>query len=193
VPPSHWTARFGCDARTLAEAVTETDYSDELIAALTEAAGRHTDANWLAELLRLTLAKNPPSEPKGHGAVMELVNAAPIAARERLIWQALESLNETSFPLALVLLNSSGADWSPELTRRAFELLAQCVRTDVQSYSLPHNTFAVWGRRAHIETALAEIERVDTGCPDPSPWRNAVEALKEIIGFRAAMRQELSK
>jgi len=193
VPPSHWTTRFGCDARTLAEAVTETDYSDELIAALTEAAGRHTDANWLAELLRLTLAKNPPSEPKGHGAVMELVNAAPIAARERLIWQALESLNETSFPLALVLLNSSGADWSPELTRRAFELLAQCVRTDVQSYSLPHNTFAVWGRRAHIETALAEIERVDGRCPDPSPWRNAVEALKEIIGFRAAMRQELSK
>jgi hypothetical protein len=193
VPPSHWTTRFGCDARTLVEAVTETDYSDELMAALTEAAGRHADENWLAELLRLTLAKNPPSEPKGHGAVMELINGAPVAARERLIWQALESLDETSFTLALVLLNTSGADWSPELTRRAFELLGQRVRTDVQSYSFPHNTLAFWGRHAHLETALAEIERVDAKCPDPSSWRNAVEALKEIIGFRAAMRQELSK
>ena len=193
VPPSHWTKRFGCDARTLVEAVTETDYSDELITALTEAASRHADEAWLAELLRLTLAKTPPSDPKGHNSVMELVNGAPAAARERLLWQALESTNDTSFGLALILLNSSGADWSAQMTRRAFELLGQRVRTESQSYPLPRNTLTVWGQRAHIETALAEIERVDARCPDPSPWRNAVEALKEIIGFRAAMRQELSK
>jgi hypothetical protein len=109
------------------------------------------------------------------------------------MWQALESTDDTSFGLALILLNSSGADWSAQTTRRAFELLGQRVRTESQSYPVPRNTLTVWGQRAHIETARAEIERVDARCPDPSPWRNAVEALKEIIGFRAVMRQELSK
>jgi hypothetical protein len=35
------------------------------------------------------------------------------------------------------------------------------------------------------------MERIEASCPDPSPWRNAVETLKETLGFRAAMRQEL--
>ena len=30
VPPSHWTSRFGCDTRTLLEAVTENEYGAEL-------------------------------------------------------------------------------------------------------------------------------------------------------------------
>jgi len=193
VPPAHWTTRFGCDARTLVEAAMETEYGDELIAAFTEAAGRHAEETWLAELLRLTLAKAPPDEAQGHGSVIELVNQAPTAAREPLIQQVLESSNDASFPLALMLLNTRRADWSPGITQRAFELLGRRVRIEPQAYPFPRNTLTEWGRHAHIETALAEIERVDAKCPDPSPWRNAVEGLKEIIGFRAAMRQELSK
>ena len=188
VPPSHWTSRFGCDARAFVEAVTETDFSWELIAALTQAAARHADEVWLAELLRLALAKVQSNQ---HGAVIELINAASPAARERLISHALESVDAASFDLALTLLSAVGAEWSPETTRRAFELLGQRLRADSKQYAFPRNTFAEWGRYAHLETAVAAIERIDASCPDPSPWRNAVEALKEIIGFRAAMRQEL--
>lgn len=188
VPPSHWTARFGCDARTWVEAAVETEYSAELLWALTQAAGRHADETWLAELLRQALAKQQDNE---ESSVIELIKAAPAATRERLVSQALDSCSVASFPLALTLLSSSGTGWSPETTRRAFELLGQRVRAESQQYALPRNTLLDWGRYAHIDIALTEIERVDASCPDPSPWRNAVEALKEIIGFRAAMRQEL--
>jgi hypothetical protein len=89
------------------------------------------------------------------------------------------------------MLNVSGVDWSPDTTRHAFELLGRRVRAESQQWSFPRNALAEWGRHAHVETAIAEIERVEARCPDPSPWRNAVEALKDIIEFRAAMRQEL--
>lgn len=187
VPPSHWTTRFGCDARTLVEAVVETEYSAELLSALTQAAARHADETWLAELLRQALAKGTHDE----GTVVELINSASFETRARLIRQVLESIGVSSFPLAVTLLSSSGAEWSPQVTRRAFELLAQRLRTESQQYAFPRNTFADWGRYANMETAVAAIEKIDASCPDPSPWRNAVEALKEIIGFRAAMRQEL--
>ena len=193
VPPSHWTSRFGCDARTLLEAVVETEYGAELIAALSQAAGRHADETWLAELLRQSLANHQAAENNTDGLVIELINAAQADTRERLLSQALGSIGVASFPLALTLLSSSGADWSPETTRCAFQLLAARVRAESQQYAFPRNTLTDWGRHAHIETAVADIERIDASCPDPSPWRNAVEALKEIIGFRAAMRQELLK
>jgi hypothetical protein len=190
-PPSHWTIRFDCDARTLVEAVTETEYSAELLSALTQAAGRHADATWLAELLRQALARHHSANTNEDSSVIELINAAPAAVRERLLSQMLESISVASFPLALTLLSSSGTEWSPETTRRAFGLLLQRVRAESQQYAFPRNTLADWGRHAHIDTAAAEIERIDASCPDPSPWRNAVEALKETIGFRSAMRQEL--
>ena len=192
VPPSHWTARFGCDARTLLEAVIETEYSVELISALTQAAGRHADEPWLADLLRQALARQS-TESNADGPVMELISAAPATVRERLLSQALESLNPASFPFALTLLGTTSVAWSPGTTRRAFELLVKRVRAESQQYAFPRNTLLDWGRHADIDTAVADIERIDASCPDPSPWRNAVEALKEIIGFRAAMRQELLK
>jgi hypothetical protein len=191
VPPSHWTTRFGCDARTLVEAVTETEYSAELLSALTQAAARHSDETWLVELLRQALAKHQSDSTNEDSSVIELIKAAPVPARERLISQALESVSDASFPLALTLLSSSGAGWSPETTRRAFELLTKRVRAESQQYAFPRNTLSDWGRHADIGTAAAAVERLDASCPDLSPWRNAVETLKETIGFRAAMRQEL--
>lgn len=191
VPPSHWTTRFGCDARTLLEAVAETEYSAELLAGLTQAAARHCDEACLAELLRQTLAKRQSAKTNEDSSVIELINTAPVAARERLLAQALESIDVTGFPFALTLLGCSGAGWSPETTRRAFELLAPRVRAESQQYVFPRNTLADWGRHADIETATAAVERIEADCPDPSPWRNALDTLKETLGFRAAMRQEL--
>ena len=191
VPPSHWTTRFGCDARTLVEAVTETEYSAELFSALTRAAGRHADEAWLAEILRQALAKHQSAGSSEDSSVIELVNGAPASVRERLLWLALESLSVASFWLAHTLLGHCGVDWSPQTTRRAFELLGQRVRAESQQYALPRNTLGDWGRHAHLETAVAAIEAIDASCPDPSPWRNAIDALRETIGFRAVMRQEL--
>jgi hypothetical protein len=193
VPPSHWTTRFGCDARTLIDAVADTEFRSELLSALTEAAVRHADDAWLTALLQHFLDQQPAAESADatDGTILQLISAAPIASRERLVAQALGVIGDGRFPLVLGVLNVSGAHWSPETTRRAFELLGQRVRAESQQWSYPRSALAEWGRHAHVETAVAEIERVDARCPDPSPWRNAVEALKEIIEFRAAMRQEL--
>ncbi len=184
VPPSHWTNRFGCDARTLVEAITETEYRAELLAALTQAAGRYADPAWLAELLRQAMGAGAEES-----SIVDLINVAPPSARGPLLEQALESSSAATFPFGL--LSSIHTEWSPETTRRAFDLLGQRVRAESQQYAFPRTTLLDWGRRAHIDTAVAAIERIDSSCPDPSPWRNAVEALKETIGFRAAMRQEL--
>jgi hypothetical protein len=193
VPPSHWTTRFGCDPNTLIDAVADTEYSGELLSALTEAAIRHADDAWLAALLQHFLNQRPAADSGDatDATILQLISAAPIASRERLVAQVLTSIGDGRFPLVLSVLNVSGADWSPDTTRRAFELLAQRVRTESQQWSFPRNVLSEWGRHAHVETAIAEVERVDARCPDPSSWRNAVEALKEIIEFRAAMRQEL--
>ena len=193
VPPSHWTTRFDCDARTLIAAVDETEHANELLSALRHAATRHADETWLAALLQHLIAQRPAGDSAGatDQALLELINAVPLANRERLLAQALASTGDSSFSLALTLLNGSGVDWSAETTRRAFELLGGRVRAESQQYSFARNTLAAFGRHAHVETAAAEIARVEARCPDPSPWRNAVEALKEIIEFRAAMRQEL--
>jgi hypothetical protein len=193
VPPSHWTARFDCDPRTLIDAIADTEYSAELLSALTEAAIRHADEAWLVALLQHCLAQRPAEESadEREGAILQLVSAAPIASRDRLAAQVLASISDARFPLALSVLNVVEADWSPDTTRRAFELLGRRVSAESQQWSFPRNALATWGRHAHIETAIAEIERVEARCPDPSPWRNAVEALKETLEFRAAMRQEL--
>jgi hypothetical protein len=193
VPPSRWTARFGVDPKSFIDAVCETDYGAELFGALIEAANRHSDEAFLSALLQRFLGERPPGDVANalDGTVLQLVGAAPVAVRERLLAQALASIDDSRFSLALALLNASGTSWSPEITCRAFELLGHRVRAESQQYAFQRNTLAEWGVRAHVETAAAEIERVDARCPDPSPWRNAVEALKEIIEFRAAMRQEL--
>jgi hypothetical protein len=193
VPPSHWTTRFDCDVRTLIAAVDETEYANELLSALRHAATRHADETWLAALLQHLITQRPAGDSAGatDQALLELINAAPLANRERLLTQALVSISDSGFSLALTVLTGSGVDWSAETTRRAFELLAGRVRAESQQWSFARNTLAAWGRHAHVETAVPEIARVEARCPDPSPWRNAVEALKEIIEFRAAMRQEL--
>jgi hypothetical protein len=194
VPPAHWTTRFECDAGTFIDAVADTEHAAELLSALRHAASRHGDDTWLAVLLQHLLAQRRAAEAAGatDEAILQLMNATSSASRERLLAQALASIESSRFSLALELLNAGGIDWSVETTRRAFELLGARVRNETQQGSFARNLFAAWGRHAHVETAIAEIERVDARCPDPSPWRNAVEALKEIIEFRAAMRQELS-
>jgi hypothetical protein len=194
VPPAHWATRFDCDAPTLIDAVADTEHGAELLSALRDAASRHADDTWLAALLQHLLAQRPAGEAAGAAdtEILALMNATAPESRERLLAQALASIENSSFSLALALLNASAIDWSAETTRRAFELLSARVRGESQQWSFARNVLAAWGRHAHVGTAIAAIERVDARCPDPSPWRNAVEALKEIIEFRAAMRQELS-
>lgn len=192
-PPSHWTSRFECDARTLIDAVVDTEYGTELLSALTQAAGRHADETWLGTLAQHAIELHPADGSGDAGTVLQLIRAGSIAGREKLLAQALASIGDANFSMALALLNGSGADWSPATTRRAFELLGGHVRAPSAQaqWTPPRNTLAEWGRRADVETAASEIECVEQSCPDPSPWRNALETLKEIIEFRAAMRQEL--
>jgi hypothetical protein len=192
-PPSHWTQRFTCDVETFIEAVEDTEYGSDLMSALTEAAIRHVDDVWLAALCRHFVSKNPSAEAADalDTTILKIVRAAPIASRATLLAQTLHSIDESRFGLAHVLLSGSDCDWSTDTTRAAFALLEKRIRGDSQQWAHARNTLTEWGRHANVEIALAEIERLHAKCPDKSPWRNAIEAVREIIEFRAAMRQEL--
>src|SRR5262249_12355633 len=62
VPPSHWAKRFERDARAIIEAVAETEFGNELLAALAEAASRQGDEAWLRALLQHFLAQRPAAD-----------------------------------------------------------------------------------------------------------------------------------
>ncbi|HTU57247.1 MAG TPA: DUF5691 domain-containing protein, partial [Polyangiales bacterium] len=123
VPPSHWTTRFECDAQVLIDAVADTDYAADLLSALSQAACRHADAPWIGALVKHALGSRRADSTWDEGGILQLICAVPLAGREPLLAQALESIDDATFPLALGLLNGSGVDWSPATTRRAFELL----------------------------------------------------------------------
>jgi hypothetical protein len=192
--PAHWTERFGCDAETFIEAALGTDHARELLLALSRAAARHEDLNWITALCAAWLQWNPSDEPGNVQADMlsTLIAAAPPGARESLLQHLLGQLDAARFDLALTVLAALDRPWNAEITRRALGLLSQRIAAETQAWSHPVNTLTEWGRRAHLVVASEALADLLARCPDKSPWRNALEALQDIIEFRVAMNQELS-
>lgn len=191
--PSYWTHRFDCDAQTFIVAALATDHARELLVALSRAAARHEDEQWITALCLAWLDWKSVDEPRDLQSEMltTLVSAAPPAARESLLQQLLGALDVAHFDLALTLLSAVELPWSVDVTRRAMKLLAQRIAAETQQWSHPVNTLTLWGRRAHLSAAPQALEDLLSRCPDKSPWRNALEALQDIIEFRLAIQQEL--
>jgi Family of unknown function (DUF5691) len=192
--PAYWTERFDCDIQTFIDAALPSDYAHNLLLALSQAAVRHRDMAWIAALCAAWLKHKEPSEMPSMQSEMliVLIAAVPQSERERLLDHLLDSLDSSRFDLAYALLTTADFSWSAGLTQRAFELLAKHIGKETQQWSHPVNTLLGWGRHADASTASAAIAGLLARSADASPWRNALEAMEEIIEFRTALKQELS-
>jgi len=195
VRPPYWCDRFQCDIETFITAALGTEYSTDLLLALSHAAIRHRDAAWIAALSTRLLAWYGHPEQQGVAAQMipALVTAAPSSERDTILRQLLAAIQASQLDFLQGMLVSTDVQWSAETTRLAFGLLAQCTELASSDYSQARHTLGGWGPRVDVATANSALTRILERTADKSPWRKAVETLNEIIEFRLGLRQELSK
>jgi hypothetical protein len=192
--PAHWCERFQCDVDTFITAASASDYAANLLVALSNAAVRHRDATWIAALSTRLLTWYGHPEQQGIAAqtIPALVAASPSRERDAILRQLLAAIKAPQLDFLQGTLVATQVQWSAETTRLAFDLLNQCTEFVAPEYSNVRNTLTRWGSHVEVATASGALVRILERTGDKSPWRNALEALNEIIEFRLAMRQELS-
>jgi hypothetical protein len=192
--PSHWTERFQCDIDTLIAAALSTDYAVDLLVAFSNAATRHGDPAWITALSMqlLTWYDHPEHQHTAAQMTTALVAAAPANERDAILRKLLAASKGPQFSFLQGALTAVDSEWSAETTRLAFERLEQRIDMGDVEYTRPRDTFAHWGARVDVPTASRALERILQRIADKSPWRNALETLRDIIEFRLAMRLELS-
>ena len=190
-PPAQWCERFQCDINTFMQAVLASDFSLELITALSHASIRHSDSEWITPLSMELLKWHV--QPERQAAALQLlpalVSAVPGIERDALLQKLFTAGGAAQLELLEPALTT--VDWSAETTRMVFNLLDKRVQADTAQYSHSRQALVRWGMRAETSTAHEEIARVIGRAAEKSPWKNALEALQDIIEFRLAMRQEL--
>ena len=191
--PVQWCERFGCDIQTFLDAVLASDYPADLLTALSEAACRYHDAEWISALcIRLQSWPDQIEAQDRAGTLLAgLIAAAPQASQDAILGQLLDASHARQLELLQAALVAGSVGWSADTTRRVFELLEERIRKDAGSHPYAFNTIADWGPRADAPRAAAALTRLLDQCPDKSPWRNALDKLNATIEFRAAIRQEL--
>lgn len=191
-PPAHWCERFQCDINTFMQSVLACDFSQELITALSHASIRHSDSEWITPLSMELLKwfSQPERLAAASQLLPALVSAVPPGAARDALLQKLFTAGGTA-QLELLEPALTATDWSAETTRLVFNLLDKRVQADTAQYSHSRQALVRWGMRAETAAAHEEIARLIGHCADKSPWKNALEALQDIIEFRLAMKQEL--
>ncbi len=189
VPPRHWCRKFSCDAETFLDATRATDFKDELLDALTEAASRHPDP----EFLRLLVIAWTESgrDAQMHDAIQTLVNAVPAAQRAELAETLLSDGKSDKFGVAIGLLESLDIRWSAALTRAAFQRLETLANRDTANYPQTRGRLDVWARHCDVAEGRERGEVLLGVLGENHSWRNALEQFNEIVAFRAAMQEEL--
>lgn len=190
-PPTHWTTRFDCDARTFLEAALTTDYSGEMLAALTGATVRHPDRAWIEALSAAWIEAGGDTHTLGQALASMLTVAAP-EHRATLLESQLRGLGTKRLDVIFVMLQTLDLPWTAPVTKLALDALSSAVRNERQQWSHARNTLDTWAVRCDIhvaETALPELLAI---CGESSPWRNALEQMNDIVEFRLAMTKELS-
>ena len=192
--PAHWCERFQCDVDTFITAALSTDYATNLLLALSNAAVRHRDPTWIAALSTRLLSWYGHPEQQGIAAqtIPALVAASPSRERDAILRQLLAASKAPQLDFLQGTLVATQVEWSAQTTRLAFELLNQCTEFISSEYSNTRNTLTRWGSRVEVATGSGALALILERTGDKSPWRNALEALQQIIEFRLAMRQELS-
>jgi len=191
VPPRHWCERFACDAPTFVAAAVATDHAAELLSALSLAATRHPDVEFIGALCVAWLesANDPPVIAQ---AVARLVSALPAETRSEMFEAQLHKLSERDFDAMFHLTMNYGLPWSASATAFALETLGKRVASDSQQYANARNTLDTWGQRCDVPTASKVLPDILAGAAEKPAWRNALEQLDDIVQFRAVMRKELT-
>lgn len=193
-PPSHWCERFASDVETLIAAALSTDYAVDLLLAFSNAAIRHRDIAWISALSVQLLAFYDHAEHQVAAAqtTAALVAAAPPGERDMILRKLLAASNAPQFTFLQGAVAAADSEWSAETTRVACERLRQRIQMGDAEYTRPRDSLAHWGSRVEVVTASRALEEIIERAGNKSPWRNALETLRDIIEFRTAMRQELS-
>jgi hypothetical protein len=188
--PTHWNARFGCDAATFIDAAMSTEYALDLLSALSEAASRHPDAEWLTALCDAWLDSKQEQHVVAQ-AIARLVASAPLAVRGSLFETQAEKLTKRNIDALLYLIENVAIHWTPSITTIAIDQIAARARSERQQWSHSRNALDAWGQRCDIPTALRLLPQAIGAAGEQSPWRSALEQLNDIVEFRAAMQREL--
>jgi hypothetical protein len=190
-PLSYWSTRFQCDAAMFVAAVMESDYAGELLPALSDAARRYPERDWLLALTEAWLASKDVALRTQ--AIAELMAAAPDDVREAVLVAQLAKLDSLrDQQVILSLLQTVQFAYGPELTRLAIAHLQTIAHRQTASYQQPRNSFDRIGYYCDVPTASAQMPALLEAVVAQSSWRNAVEQLNDIVEFRAAMRREIS-
>jgi hypothetical protein len=191
VPPRYWCERFGCDAATFVGAAVATDYASELLSAMSLAATRHPDVEFVSALCEAWVKSgNEPTVIAA--AVARLVSALPAAVRGEAFEAQLRKLSERDFNAMFHLTTTYDLPWSASATAFALETLAKRVAGDAQPYAHARNTLDAWGQRCDVATASTALPGLLADNTDKPAWRNALEQFDDIVQFRAAMSKELT-
>ncbi|MFL6606306.1 MAG: DUF5691 domain-containing protein [Steroidobacteraceae bacterium] len=190
VRPTYWLERFNIDAQSFVGTVMATEFAEDLLAALTEAATRHPLPDLLDALSDAWLEskQDPTSMLQG---IARLVAAADTSRRGALLISQARKLAARDANSMFYLLNSIDTEWTPEITAFAIEHITHRAGKDEQSWSHARNSLDAWGQRCDVATAAALLPQALASTGERSPWRNALEQLNEIVEFRAAMKREL--
>lgn len=190
-PLSYWTTRFQCDAAMFVAGVMDTDYAAELLSALSEAARRHPERDWLLALTDAWLATADVYVRAQ--TIAEMMQSAPNDVRESVLTAQLSKLDSLrDSQVILTLLQTVQFGYGPALTRLAIGHLKTIAARQASSYQQPRNLFDSVGYYCDVPTASALLPAVLESLDAQSSWRNAMEQLNDIVEFRAAMRREIS-
>ena len=191
VRPRYWLERFNIDAKSFVDAVMATEFAQDLLPALTEAATRHPVPDFLDALSDAWLAskQEPASILQG---IARLVAAADTSQRGALLTSKARNLGALDANSMFHLLNSIETAWTPEITAFAIEHITHRADNDKQSWSHARNSLDTWGQRCDVTTATALLQQALASAGERSPWRNALEQLNDIVEFRAAIKRELT-
>jgi hypothetical protein len=188
--PRHWNERFDCDAAAFVDAAMNTEYALELLSALSEAASRHADIEWLSALCDAWLE----SKQEQHvivQAVARLIASLPPTARDSVFAAQAQQLAKRNVDAFLYLIENVDLEWTPAITELAIDYIATRARNERQNWSHARNTLDSWGRRCEVATAARLLPSAIAAAGDESPWRNALEQFNDTVEFRAAMKREL--
>jgi hypothetical protein len=190
-PLSYWTTRFQCDAAMFVAGILDTDHASELLVALSEAARRDPDREWL---LALTDAWMATADVYVRAqTIAEMMQSAPNDVRESVLTAQLAKLDSLrDSQVILAWLQTVQFGYGPALTRLAIGHLKTIAAKQAAAYQQPRNLFDGIGYHCDVPTASGLLPAVLEGLDAQSSWRNAMEQLNDIVEFRAAMRREIS-
>jgi len=189
-PLSYWTTRFSCDPAMFVTAIMDSDYAGELLPALSEAARRYPEAEWLLALTEAWLASKDVYVRTQ--AIAEMMLTAPNEVRESVLVSQLSKLDSLRDQQVIFsLLQTVQFGYGPELTRLAIGHVRTMAMRQTSQYQQPRNLFDRIGYYCDVPSASELLPAVLNAIAADSNWRNAVEQLNDIVDFRAAMRREI--